>query len=442
MEVASNGVFSQLILIFILTLINAFFSAAEMAIVSTNKNKLRILVESGDKRAINLEQLVSNPANFLSTIQVGITLAGFFSSAFAASGLSKHLAGILYKYNIPYSDEISLVAITMIISYITLVLGELFPKRLALKNPESIALFSTTIIVYFSRITKPFVKLLSISTNLLLRIFKLDIEALEEKVSIEEIRSLIEVGQENGVINETEKEMIESIFDFDNTLAVEVMTPRTEVFMIDIEDPIEDLLQEISAKNFSRIPVFKDTYDNIIGILLMKDLYSKTLEEGFHNINLEAILRNPYFVPETINIDILFRDLQKTKNHMAILIDEYGGFSGVVTLDDLIEEIMGDIYDEHEVEEETGMEKIDDFTYLVNGRCSLYDLNEELNINIEDDDVETLSGLLIKIMGKIPSSKDTHAVIYYDGLGFKIEAINKHTISKVKVFLEQKANKK
>ena len=250
-----GSILFQLLLIVFLTLINAFFSSAEMAIISLNKNKVRNLAEKGNKKAVSLIKLLDEPSNFLATIQVGITLASFFASASAATGISGEFSVFLEKFNIPYSSQISLVVITILLSYFTLVFGELFPKRVALQNSEAIAMFSVMPIVFVSKVSSPFVKFLSGSTNLLLRLVGIDGKNLEEKVSKEEIKSLVQVGQEHGVINETEKEMIESIIEFDDKLAKEVMTPRTEVFLLNINTPIREISSKQLHDNFSRVPV-------------------------------------------------------------------------------------------------------------------------------------------------------------------------------------------
>ncbi|HCW04644.1 MAG TPA: hemolysin, partial [Clostridium sp.] len=320
---------SSILLILGLLLVNAFFAAAEMAIVSVNKTKVKSLAENGNKKAIALKKLTSEPTKFLSTIQVGITLSGLFASASATTGITVQLDNLLKRIGIPYSGQISVIIITIILSYFTLVFGELFPKRMALQKSEAISMIAIRPLVFVSKITSPFVKLLSGSTNTLVKLSGIKTDNLEEEVSKEEIKSLIEVGQEQGVINETEKEMINGIFEFDDTLAKEVMTPRTDVFMINIETPINKIKNSIVEENFSRIPVYEEDSDNIIGILYIKDFYAEALDKGLENISIRDMLRKPYFVPETKNIDDLFKELQNTKNHMAILIDEYGGFSGI-----------------------------------------------------------------------------------------------------------------
>lgn len=421
----------QLSIIIVLTLVNAFFASAEMAIVSVNKTKIRMLAESGDKKAILLDKIVKEPSNFLSTIQVGITLAGFFSSASAARGISKILGEFLEKFDIPYGDTVSFVLVTIILSYITLVFGELYPKRLALKNSEKIAMFSITPIALISKLTKPFVKLLSMSTNLLLRITGINDDDLEEKMSREEIRSLVDVGEEHGVINETERKMIDSIFEFDDTLAKEVMTPRTEVFMIDIDKSSEENLKEIMEMQFTRTPVYKDNPDNIIGIVNIKDMTKEAYTFGFDNLNFEKIMRPAYFVPERKAIDDLFNELQNSKQHMAILIDEYGGFSGIATIEDLIEEVMGEIDDEFDINSSL-IKKIDDYTYEVDGLISIEDLNDTLFLELDEDseDYDTLGGFLVNEIGFIPE-EDHKSTTIYNGIEFNIEKVKDKRIESV-----------
>jgi putative hemolysin len=426
---------SQLILIAVLTLVNAFFAAAEMAIVSLNKNKLKLLADEGNKKAQLLIKLTEEPTKFLSTIQVGITLAGFFSSASAATGLSDDLGQYLNSFGIPYSSQIALIVVTIILSYITLVFGELFPKRVALQKSEAIAMFAVKPILYVSKVTIPFIKLLSASTNVLVGLAGLDKEGLDEKVSKEELKSMVEVGQEHGVINETEKEMINSIFEFDDKLAYEVMTPRTDVYLIDIEKPLNEYLDELIEERYSRVPVYQDDSDNIIGILYMKDFFVEARKYGFENVDIRKILHSPYFVPETKNIDELFKELQASKMHLAVLIDEYGGFSGIVSIEDLIEEVMGEIEDEHD-DEEPNVNKIDNNTFIIDGMMSIDDFNDHFHLNIESEEYDTIGGFIIYLLGRIPSNTEEKD-IEYENLVLKIEEVKEKRIEKLKVYISE-----
>ncbi|WMJ80419.1 hemolysin family protein [Clostridium sp. MB40-C1] len=432
----TSSILPQIILVFILILINAFFAASEMAIVSLNKNKVILLAKEGNKKAQSLQKLTHEPSKFLATIQVGITISGLLASASAATSISSKLSLIMKKWNIPYSDKLSILIITIILSYITLVFGELLPKRIALQNSESIAMFVVNPILFISKITLPFVKLLSSSTNLLVRLAGLDTSDLEEKVSKEEIKSLIDVGEEHGVINETEREMINGIFDFDDKIAKEVMTPRTDVFAVDIDDPINKTIKDIVIEQFSRVPIYKDDSDNIIGILYIKDLFQELLEKGIQNINLKTLLKPAYFVPETKNIDDLFKELQSSKTHMAILIDEYGGFSGIVTIEDLIEEITGNIFDEHD-EIKSDIKKLDNNTYIVNGIMPIDDLNDSLHLKLESENSDTIGGFVIDLLGSIPKN-DEEKTVDYDNIIFKIEKVSEKRIEKLKIYIPSK----
>ena len=425
---------SQFILILVLTLLNAFFASAEMAIVSVNRNRIKMLADDGNKKASLLVDLLEEPNKFLSTIQVGITLAGFFSSASAATGISEVIGASLSQLGIPYAQSISLVVITIILSYFTLVFGELVPKRIALQKSEQMAMLSVRPIVFVFKFAKPFVKLLSLSTNVLLRVIGMSDTDLEEKVSREEIKSLVDAGEEYGVINQIEKEMINSIFDFDDKLAKEVMTPRTEVYMINIKLPLS--IEELLEENYSRIPVYEGDMDNIIGILYLKDFLHEAYQVGFENVGIKKLLHRPYFVPECKNIDQLFKELQKSKNHLAVLIDEYGGFSGIVTIEDLIEEVMGDINDEYD-DDEPFIRKIDNDTYIVNGLISIKELNDKLHLNLDEEteDYDTLGGFLINQIDYIPSETE-ECMVEYENLVFKIECVKDKRIEMVKIHIQ------
>lgn len=430
-----KNIMPQIILIIVLTLINAFFASAEMAIVSLNKNRIKILASQGNVKARLLQKILSEPSKLLATIQVGITLAGFFASASAATGIAGDLSKVLMGFNIPYAYQISLVFVTIALSYITLVFGELFPKRIALQKAETIAMFSIRPVIWISKIALPFVKLLSGSTNLLVRLFRLDSEGLEEKVSEEEIRSLIQVGEETGVINAEEKDMIESIFKFDDILAKEIMIPRSEVFMVDIEEDSEEIIDNLLNSPYSRIPVYEGDLDNIIGVIYLKDILRRA-KSGIADINIREIIRKPYFVPENKNIDKLFGELKYNKVHMAILIDEYGGFSGIITMEDLIEEVMGNIFDEYDSAEEY-IQKIDNFTYMLDGITPLSDLNKYFHLNINSPNVESLGGYIIEKLGRLPESGE-EIIIKNKNISMRIEEVDHNRIERIKMIFTNK----
>ena len=285
----------QIVLIVVLTLINAYFAASEMAIVSVNKSKIHRLSEEGNKKAKLVEKLLDQPTNFLSTIQVAITLAGFFNSASAATGISKSFADVLKNWSVPYADTIAVVLITILISFITLIFGELVPKRIALQKAESYSMFCAKPILVISKIASPFIKILSWSTKFILRIFGMADENVEESLSREEIRSMVESGQENGVFNEIETDMITNIFEFDDSLALNVMTPRTDVYCIDINDALSDNIDQMMTMQYTRIPVYDDSIDNIIGILNMKDFAIEARKVGFDNVDIKKTSKKTLF---------------------------------------------------------------------------------------------------------------------------------------------------
>ncbi len=416
----------QILIILILTIMNAFFAAAEMAMVSVNRNKLNMMAEEGHKKAKMLIKLLDEPSKFLATIQVGITLAGFFSSAFAATGLSEGLGMTLASIGIPYGDQLAIVLITIALSFVMLLFGELFPKRLALQRAEAIAMFSIKPIFVISKIASPFVKLLSRSTNLLLRIFGVNQEGLEQKVSEEEIRSLVKVGQESGVINKIEKQMINSIFEFDDKLAREVMTPRMDVKMVDVGAEPKVYISELVQLKYSRIPVYNGDKDQPKGIIHLKDILVEAKAKGFEHMNIEDLIRPAYFVPETIPIDRLFIQLQRERKHMALLMDEHGLMTGIVTMEDLIEEVMGNIEDEFD-DTLTEIQALGDNSFSVQGGLPIFDFNDVFHTKIESDRADTIGGYLVSLEGLLPSELVGKTLLCH-GLSFEVKVVSEERI--------------
>lgn len=428
-------VYFQIIILILLTLANAFFAASEMAIVSMDKKKLLALSEQGDKRAIKVEKLLKEPSKFLSTIQVGITFAGFFTSASAAVGLSDKFGSVLESLSIPFANRVSLILITIILAYFSLVFGELVPKRIALQNAEKFALFSVGTINLVYKVMSPFVYLLSLSTNIILKIFSVPTTGVEAKVTLEEIKSIVEVGQEQGIINPTEREMIDGVISFDDILAEEVMTARTEVFMIDIDEPDKDF-ETLMQMRYSRVPVYEDDIDNIIGILYIKDFFLEAYKVGFENVNIRSILRPAYFIPERKNINDLFLELKNSRNQMAVLIDEYGGFTGIVTMEDLIEEVMGEIDDEYDKKTNPAIKKIDDRHFIATGACEIEDVNNACNLKLDEnsEDYDTLGGMLMYLLGYIPNDGEK-LTVEDNGVIYNILSIYEHRVKKVRIVL-------
>jgi putative hemolysin len=421
----------QIVFLLILILINAFFAMAEMATVSANRNNIRTLAEEGNKSAKVLVGLMEQPNKFLSTIQVCITLAGFLQSASAATAMAGNFGAWLDRLGVPYGVQIAVVVITLILAFFNLVLGELTPKRIALQYSDRIALFTARPVLFVSRVAAPFVWLLSKTVALILRLFGIHKDKIEEKYSEEEIKSHLEVGIETGLINDAGKEMITSVFEFDDKLAYEIMTPRTDVYMKNIGESLSEYVDELLKTRFSRIPYYDKDNDDIIGVLYMKDFIIQAKKVGFNRVNIRKLLQKPFFIPESKNIDELFAEMQESRIHIAFLVDEYGGFSGIVTTEDIVEEVMGAIDDEYD-DDEPKMEKIAPNKYLVDGNYYLDDLNDELCVKFESDDYETLAGLLLGQLGEIPDENDKEKqVVELDGNIFTIESWKDRRIEKV-----------
>ena len=423
---------TQILVLIILIGLNAFFAASEIAFISLNDTKVEKQAKSGNKKAKQIAKMLESPSKFLSTIQIGITLAGFLSSAFASDAFAYRLAPILNNL-IPLGvviwQNISIIIITIILSFFTIVFGELVPKRFAMKNYEKIAFATIGIIRAISIITAPFVKFLTLTTNAISKIFGVG-ENEEEIVTEEEIKMMVDQGEENGTIEEDEKEYINNVFEFNDITVSEIMTHRTDIFAVDINMSAGELIEEIIKDDckHSRVPVYDETIDEIKGILYVKDVIKNINKKTF---KIKNIMKEAYFVSQNKLINELFKELQKNKKQMAIIVDEYGGTAGLITMEDILEEIVGDIYDEFdEIEEE--YEKIDDKTYIISGSMPIYDVNKILNSNIPEGDYDTLSGYLQEELGRIPTEEEL-PIIETKELTFKIEEYEDKRILKVKV---------
>lgn len=422
---------TQVIILVILILVNGYFAASEIAFISLNDAKVEKQAKEGNKKAKQILKMLENPSRFLATIQIGITLAGFLSSAFASDAFASKLAPILNNWipaiSIDIWQSISIVVITIILSFFTLVFGELVPKRLAMKHYEKIAYATIRTIRGIYIVTVPFVKLLTISTNIISKLFGVS-EKDEEIVTEEEIKMMVDEGEEKGSIEEEEKNLINNVFEFNDITVSEIMTHRTDIYAIDINRNVNDLMEELDEYKYSRIPVYEENVDEIKGILYLKDLfkYLKNKKE----IELKEIIHPAYFVARSKPINELFKELQKNKNQIAIVLDEYGGTAGLITMEDILEELVGDIFDEYD-EIETEYEKIDDNTYLISGSITINDLKKVLNVEIPEGDYETLSGYLQDLLGRIPEDKEK-PIIETDEITYKIEEYEDKRILKVK----------
>ncbi len=420
------------LILIILIFVNAFFAASEIAFISLNDAKIEKMAKEGNKKAKQIEIMLKNPSHFLATIQIGITLAGFLSSAFASDAFASELAPILHQampiFSISVWNTISIILITIILSFFTLVFGELVPKRLAMKNYEKISFATIRLIRILSIITSPFVKLLTFVTNKISKLFGVN-EHEEETVTEEEIKMMIDQGEEKGTIEEEEKELLNNVFEFDDITVSEIMTHRTDIFAVDMSTNIEEFMQIISKEDYrySRIPVYDETIDEIKGIIYIKDVLKNIGKKTFR---IKNIIHEPYFVPQSKMINDLFREMQTHKTQMAIILDEYGGTAGLITMEDILEELVGEIYDEYD-EEELQYEKVDENTYILSGSMTIYDVNKLLNAEIPEGDYDTISGFLQDELDRIPKEEE-NPVIETKKVTYKIEEYEDNRILKIK----------
>ena len=432
-----GSIILKVVLLFALILVNAFFAMSEMAIVTLNDSKMEKMADEGHKKAKKVLRLTEDSSRFLSTIQVGVTLAGFLTSAVAATSFSSILTAWLTDvFSITDGSvkgliaSFSLILITIVISYFSLVLGELLPKRIAMHNPESISFRVVGILLFFKAIMRPIVGLLSASTNGMLRLFGINPKDTPQAVTEEEIRMLVDVGEEKGVIEESQKEMINNIFEFDDIVAADVMTHRTDVVAIDINDSFTSVLKTVMEEGYSRIPVYDDDLDDIKGVLYVKDLL-KFVGQDLPKRGVAKLMRKAYFVPESKKCGELFSEMTEKRIQLAIVSDEYGGFAGIVTIEDLLESIVGNMQDEYDDEEEE-FEKLNDTTYTIDGVTDIEEVEEELGIKLPQGEYDTVAGMIMSILGRIPEENETPTV-EVAGCEFTVESINERRIERVKI---------
>lgn len=419
-------IFDSLVVLFFVV-VNAFFSGTEMAVISLNDTKMRKLAEDGDKNAVRMLVFLNNPGTFLATIQVGVTLAGFLSSAFAANNFAGRLAVLVDPEGVKnWPVPVFTILITIVLSYFSLVLGELVPKRVAQKNPERWAYRAYGIVRVFGIITKPFVRFLTASTNAMLRLFKIDPNDNDKEITEEEIRMMVDVGSESGNIEDTEREMIDNVFEFNDTEVSEVMTHRKKIVAIPDNATYEEALKVATEERFSRIPVYNGTIDNIIGILHIKDLLG-VREDTY---SLSEIIREPLIVHEGRKISSLFSEMKKGGLQMAVIVDEYGGTMGICTIEDMLEELVGSITDEFDDVERQNLIKLSNGDLIVAGDTTLSDLEDLLDIEFEEDEYDTIAGLVIQNLDRVPEEREK-PIITYKNLSIKVLHVEDRWISRV-----------
>lgn len=431
------GIILKLVLLFILVLVNAFFAMSEIAIISLNDNKIEKMAGEGNKKAKKIMRLTSNSSNFLSTIQIGVTLAGFLTSASASQSFATMLANWISGswldkiFSVSFIHGFSVVIITIVMSYFSLVFGELVPKRIAMQKPERVSFRVVGILLVVAAVTKPFVKVLSLSTNAVVRLFGIDPNANVESVTEEEIRMMVDVGGEHGVIENTQKEMINNIFEFDDIDVGDIMTHRTEMEAVEANDPMNDVIAISINEGYSRIPVYDEDPDNIIGIIYIKDLLKYIGTSMPEGQTLRDVMREAYYVPETKRCGEMFKEMTSKKVQIAIVVDEYGGTAGLVTMEDLLEAIVGNIQDEYDNEEEE-ISQINETTFTFDGATNIDEVDELVGATLPEGDYDTVAGFVISRLGYLPKSGE-HTEVEYENIKFTVLEVEERRIVKVRV---------
>ncbi len=432
-----GSIIIKIVTLFALIFVNAFFSMSEMAIVTLNDNKIDKMAEQGNKKAKQIKKLTENTSSFLSTIQIGVTLAGFLTSATAAQSFAEMLTNAIGKTAvvnvIPVGiiSGFSTVVITLIMSYFSLVLGELVPKKIAMNKPEKMAFMAAPILVLVAKVTRPVVKFLAFSTNSVLRLIGIDPHADEEVVTEEEIRMMVDVGGEKGVIEDTQIEMINNIFEFDDIDVADIMTHRTDMVCVDEEEPLAEAVKLSIENGFSRIPVFKEDPDNIVGIVYIKDFLKYVGTNLPKTKTVKDMMRPAYYVPETKRCGELFTEMTEKRVQMAVVVDEYGGTAGIVTLEDLLESIVGNIQDEYDQEDEE-ISIINETTFEVEGITDIEEVEEHTGKKFPEGDYDTIGGYIISVLGFLPEDGQMNEV-QFQNVKFTVLNVEERRIGKVKV---------
>ncbi len=432
-----DSVWLMLLLQVVLIALNAVFASAEIAIISMNDNKLAKMAQEGNKKAIKLAKLTSKPARFLATIQVAITLSGFLGSAFAADNFSDKLVALIMKtgINIPEKtlDSIVVILITLILSYFTLVFGELVPKRVAMRKAESLALGMASMITFISKVFAPLVFLLTASTNLVLRLMRIDPDAADDDVSEEDIRMMVDAGSEKGAIDSTEKEFIQNVFEFDDLAVEEIAVHRTEVSLLWMEESVEEWNKTINGSRHTMYPVCDETVDNIVGILNAKD-YFRLSDKSKDNI-LKNAVTPAYFVPESIKADVLFKNMKDSRNTFAVVLDEHGGTTGIITMSDLLEQLVGDFDADRPEKTEPAIQSLDSKTWKILGTAELDDIERELGVSFGDNENNTFSGLIFDTLGAVADDGSSFELNAYN-LIIKVTGVTDHQVDSAVVCLD------
>ncbi len=439
-----------LLLQVILIALNAVFACAEIAVLSFNETKLQKMAEDGDRRARRLSSLTKEPARFLATIQVAITLSGFLASAFAAENFAGRIVDWLLSLGVPtdwrgFLNTLSVILITIILSYFTLVFGELVPKRVAMRKAEGVSLALSAPLVFIAKIFQPLVWVLTASTNLVLRALGIDPNETDEEVSEEDILLMVDAGNQTGAIDSTEHELIQNVFGFDDLTAGEIATHRTDVAMLWDEDNFEAWDTTVHTNRFTFYPICKESQDNVIGILNAKDYFRIPASERNKESVMQAAVKPAYLVPEGVKADVLLQNMRKSRNKFAVVIDEYGGMAGIVTITDLIERLVGDISDDDAEQPNFGesdeVVELEDGVFQVPGTAAIEDVAEALKIEIPTEDSDTFGGFVFAELGTIPPDGTT-CNLTVDNLEIEVTEVEDHQMvsARVRVIREEDAD--
>ena len=426
----------SIILLIILIFLNAVFASAEIAVISMNESKLKKLTEEKNKKAIKLTRLTEQPARFLATIQVVITLAGFLNSAFAADYFAEPLVDVFVRLGVPVPvsvlSSVSVIIITVVLSYFNLVFGELVPKRIAMKKSDSLALSMAGMLYAISKIFTPLVALLTASTNGVLKLMGINPEESDEQVTEEEIRMMLSEGSQQGTIDKSETEIIQNVFDFNDIFAEQICTHRIDVTSLDIADTLDTWDGVIFESRHTFYPVYRENTDNIVGILNTKD-YFRSERKSKQQV-IKTCLDKPWFVPENMKANVLFQKMKASRKYIAVLIDEYGGMSGLITLHDLIEALVGDLYELEDSIQAPEIQQIDDSTWEIQGSADLDDVAEALGIQLPTDDFDTYSGYICDVIGRVPGNGETFTC-QTETIKIQVKTVVNHRIGETLVTL-------
>ena len=421
----------DIVSIFLLILINGYFSASEIALISLRKSRVRHLVKSGDRTAKRVQSLQEEPERFLATVQIGVTLVGTLASALGGVIAVERIKPILQEVPVEIvsraAEPLAVGLVVSAITYITLVVGELVPKSIAIRYSEQISFFTAAPIDALSRAFRSVLKVLTVSNNVILGAFRIPAEREPVLVSEDEVKYLIREGRKTGVFEPSEEDLIHSVFKFTDTVVREVMVPRIDIVGVEEKSGVDDILSIMNERGFSRLPVYRDAIDNVTGVVYLKDILALHMQD--HPFVLDEVLRKPYVVPPNKKVSVLLKEMRERRIHLALVGDEYGGIDGLVTMEDLIEEIVGDIRDEQE-KDYREIDEVAANRYIVDGKTDIGKLNEKLTVKLPEHEFETVGGFVLGLFGRLPAEGDQ---VRFEDLLFTVLRLRKNRIARVRI---------